>query len=204
MHSRLVISRRAFAMLSADCLRYRTTETGGILVGKKVGSDFVVPFVIDGGPRASRSRSGFTPDSDWQQHQLDYLFHRFRLDYVGDHHRHPGRFERPSAIDLATAKRVVTEPAWDKAEAVFPIATIQSGIVRMRAFLMRRDSDDFDEIPLAVVPDNDRRIRRLLLTETNPSMEVPHAICPSCGQPRSARRRGPLGFLSRLRPRTSR
>lgn len=204
MRSQLIMSRRAFAMLTADCLRYHTTETGGILVGKKVGAAFVVPFVIDGGPMASRSRTGFTPDSAWQQHQLDYLFNRFALDYVGDHHRHPSRFEHPSAIDLATATRVVTEPEWDKVEAVFPIATIQSGVVRMRAFLMRRDSAAFEEIPLAIVPDNDRRIRRLLLTEACPSKEVQNATCPSCGQPRNARHRSPLGYLSRLRPRASR
>lgn len=204
MRSTLVIARRAFAMLEADCLAHPSTETGGLLVGQKVGGDFVVPFVVEAGPKAQRSRTGFSPDAEWQQHQLGYFFERFGCNFIGDHHRHPNRYERPSAIDLEVARHIVTDAEWDTPEAVFPIATIQAGIVRLRAFLMKRDADDFQEIPIEVVSDNDRRIRRVLLAEPKPTKEVHRDTCVSCGQPRGSRRRAAIRILSGVRTRSSR
>lgn len=204
MRSRLVIARRAFAMIVSDCLAHPATETGGILVGRKLGDDFAVPFVVGGGPKAIRRRTGFTPDSEWQQHQLQYLFDRFGFDYVGDYHRHPGHVELPSAIDLATAQEIVTSSEWSKPEAVFPITTIQDGTVRIRAFRLSRSDSDFVEIPVVVVPDSDRRVRRLLLTEPTLAKEVCRDVCASCGQQRGARSRSSFWTFSRVRSRPAR
>lgn len=198
MSTRLILSQRVFEMIKADCRRYKGVETGGILVGRKVGPDFVVVFVVPGGPKAERAKTGFAPDSTWQQEVLDVVFDRFdaSVDYLGDYHKHPSRFDRPSAHDFRTAREIVSSPAWDKPEAVFPITTIRRGRVLIRAYLMRREGEDFEELPVVIVPDRDRRIRRLLLTEPPKRKENPRHACVSCGCERSSRLRG----LFRLRP----
>jgi len=157
------IAERAYRMLEADCLAYPDVETGGVLPGV-VGKDgFRVPFVISAGPGACRLASRFSPDSNWQQHFLDFLFSRFGLDYIGDWHRHPAHADRPSAIDLTTAWHIVTSPDWNKPEAVFPIATVRCGTVHLRAFAISRAKQEFEELEVQIVPDTDRRIARVLL-----------------------------------------
>ncbi|MDM7913880.1 MAG: Mov34/MPN/PAD-1 family protein [Candidatus Eisenbacteria bacterium] len=204
MKCSLVLSERAYSMVRADCLKHAQTETGGLLLGRKLGADFVVPFTVSAGPEADRSLAGFAPDSGFQQAHLDFLFTRFAVDYLGDWHRHPGRYDRPSAHDRKTARHIVTDPEWSKPEAVFPIAIIRGDVVTVRAYLMRRDQEDFEELPLEVVPDKDRRIRRVLLSDLKPRKGVLPHVCLSCGCSRSARSRGVLRILPRLRRRAAR
>jgi integrative and conjugative element protein (TIGR02256 family) len=160
---RLILAKKAHDAAVEECLHYPDTETGGILVGRKVGEDFVVPFVVAGGPKARRSTGGFAPDSGWQQKFLNFLFARFGVDYLGDFHRHPGTMDLPSQHDLETAHEIVTDPSWAKPEALFPIAVIEKEEVRIRAFLITREKPEFVEVPLEVVPDTDWRMRWVLL-----------------------------------------
>jgi integrative and conjugative element protein (TIGR02256 family) len=160
---RLVIAERAYRAVMDECLAHRESETGGILVGRKVAGDFVVPFVVGGGPGAERSWGGFAPDSAWQQEFLDFLFKRFDLDYLGDFHRHPGRFDRPSRTDWKTARRIVSDVAWGKPEALFPIAVIEKDRVRIRAYVMTRRAKNFVEVPIEIVPDSNPRMAGVLI-----------------------------------------
>jgi integrative and conjugative element protein (TIGR02256 family) len=162
---KLILAQKAHEAAVRECLHHANKETGGILVGRKVGEDFVVPFVIAGGPKAHRSRGGFSPDSGWQQEFLDFLFTRFAVDYLGDFHRHPGSVDQPSEHDLQTAREIVTDPTWAKPEALFPIAVVETGHVRLRSFLITREKPEFVEVLLEVVPDTDPRMRRVLLRE---------------------------------------
>jgi integrative and conjugative element protein (TIGR02256 family) len=160
---RLVIAERAYRAAVDEVLAHRESETGGILVGRKVAGDFVVPFVVGGGPGAERSWGGFAPDNAWQQEFLDFLFQRFGLDYLGDFHRHPGWFDRPSRTDWKTARRIVSDVAWGKPEALFPIAIIEKDRVRIRAYVMARRAKNFVEIPIEVVSDSDPRMAAVLI-----------------------------------------
>lgn len=162
--TRLVLAEQAYQAIERECLAHQATETGGVLVGRRLGGEIIVPFVIPAGPAAMQCTTRFRPDAAWQQTLLDYLFERFGLDYVGDYHRHPGGFDRPSVQDRETARHIVTDREWDKVEALFPIAVLDGNRMRLRSYLMTRVDTEFMEIGMTVVPDCDRRIRKLLLT----------------------------------------
>jgi hypothetical protein len=121
-----------------------------------------VPFSIAAGPGAKQSPVRFSPDFEWQQTFLNFLFSRFGVDYLGDWHRHPGLFDRPSAYDLRTARHIVTDAGWNVRQALFPIAVIEGGEVRIRAYLMRRETLEFEAIPIEIVPDTDPRMTAVL------------------------------------------
>lgn len=187
----LILARRAHEEIVRDCLAHARAETGGVLVGRSVGDDLVVPFVVGAGPRSIRTYAGFAPDPAYQQQHVDYLFHRFGVNYVGDWHRHPGRFDTPSDHDCATAARITTDPAWNTPLAAFPIAVIDRGHVRVRAFLMARGAHDFRELPLQITEDSDPLMQAALLAlqpsrkETSPYVAIQSSHRPA---PRAARR----------------
>jgi integrative and conjugative element protein (TIGR02256 family) len=168
MAGSLVIAERAYRAIERECLQHPDTETGGVLGGSRLGPYIVVPFTVPAGRRAVRHASAFTPDHEAQQELLDYLCARFPgmgSGFAGDWHRHPGSYDRPSQRDHEVARHIVTAPGWNCIEAVFPIAVIEEGRVRMRAYLMNRFHEDFVELPLEVVPDTDPRMQAVLLPE---------------------------------------
>lgn len=162
MIARFVCARRGVRQLETDVLAHSGVETGGMYAGRVIGDAVVTPFTIAGGPKALRAPARFGPDVEWQQLLLDHAFENFGLTFVGAWHRHPGRFDVPSAVDHATARHIVTDPEWDVVQAVFPIAIVRDGEVRVRAFLMHRDTPDFLEVPFEVVPDDDPLILEVL------------------------------------------
>lgn len=205
MPKQLIMAERAFRMVEEDCLQHPSTETGGVLVGSLFGEEVVVPFVVAAGRRAHRSMGGFRPDSAWQQRYLDYLFTRFGagIDYIGDYHRHPGSFDRPSAIDARTAQRIVTSRRWNKPLAAFPIIVLENGRVRMRGYVMSRERKEFQEVPIVIVPDTDARMRAVILNE-EVRKEVhrgqSHAPSRRAGSARASRFLRFLGARVRRRP----
>ena len=166
-----VLPERVYEAIERDCLEHDSTETGGVLVGARVGPDIVVAFGVPAGPKAVRSASGFAPDAEWQQEVLNLLHARFAgiapVDYVADWHRHPGSCDRPSEHDLRTARGIVTDPTWNRVEAVFPIAVLEKRRVRLRAFHAYRYRAGFEEMSIEIVPDSDPRMRALLVGEPN-------------------------------------
>ena len=162
MTTRLLLSKRALASIEMDVLAHPLTETGGLLPCRLMGTSMVVPFTIPGGPAATRSPSRYSPDTAWQQLLLDFAFDQFAVDFGGAWHKHPGLFDQPSAYDVKTARHIVTDPTWDKASAVFPIAVVDAGRVRLRAYLMQRTTQTFEEIAIEVIPDSDPRVLEIL------------------------------------------
>lgn len=163
MSGTLVLAEHVVASIARDCRKHPDTETGGLLIGQRIGPDIVVPFVVGAGPHARRARSSFEPDPAWQQEHLDFLFERFGLDYVGDWHLHPSDFDRPSDQDYRTAFEIVNSPSWEVLEAVFPIAVNVNGEIRLRAYTLSRfAARAFVELPVVVVPDEEPRMRFLL------------------------------------------
>jgi integrative and conjugative element protein (TIGR02256 family) len=162
MIARFVTAKRGFKQMESDILARPGVETGGLFPGRVIGDALVTPFTITGGPKALRAPARFSPDVVYQQSLLDHAFENFRCTFVGAWHRHPGRFDVPSAVDLATARHIVTDADWDLVQAVFPIAIVRDKEVRVRAFLMHRDELEFFEIPFEVVPDDDPLILKVL------------------------------------------
>ena len=194
----LVLAQRAHRAMVADCLTHANTEIGGVLPGCTMGDALVVPFSIPAGPDAKCTAVRFSPDSGWQQVFLDFLFARFGVDYLGDWHRHPGLFDQPSAHDLRMARHIVTDAAWNKPEAVFPIAVIEKGQVRMRAYLMRRDNLEFEEIPIQILPDTDPRMTAVLTGMDASKKEKLHAEAKTPAVGREPRRNPARRVLRRI------
>ena len=161
-----LIAQRAYAMIVGDCRSDPEVETGGALLGVVDSSSVQVLFSVSAGPKAHRSRTGFRPNSTWQQRYLDYLFARFGTNYIGDWHKHPAHVPTPSTTDLAAARTVVTSSARNTPQAVFPIATLDRGVVSLRAFRISRTSQQFDEVPITIVPDSDPRLIAVLTGNT--------------------------------------
>jgi integrative and conjugative element protein (TIGR02256 family) len=156
----LVLPKRVYQAIERDCLGNMATEIGGVLQGRLIRNEFIVPFSLPAGPCSTKTPVHFSPDTAWQQVLLDFLHTRFGVDYVGDWHRHPGSFDRPSGHDLRTARQIVS--TWKCSMALFPIAVVDGAGVRLRAFLMRRETLWFEEVPLEVVADNDPRVIAVL------------------------------------------
>lgn len=77
MAGKCVMSSRVYQQIERDCLAHPDCETGGVLVGRRVGPDIVVVFALPAGPRAVKKATEFTPDHEWQQGLLDFLVRRF-------------------------------------------------------------------------------------------------------------------------------
>ena len=164
MSRRLVVSVDVFNAIEAQCVADHHTETGGVLLGRRVGRDYVVPAVTSSGPQARKSVTEFSPDTSYQQAFVDFAHEFFgNLNYLGDWHRHPGQNDQPSPTDLATARHVVTHPDWDTVEAVFPIAIIDRERVRLAAYEITRRTMSFSNIPIVVVPFTDSRLQQAFL-----------------------------------------
>jgi integrative and conjugative element protein (TIGR02256 family) len=160
---KLLPTRRAYNSMLRECISYPNTESGGILVGRKISADvFVVPFAIGSGPKASRSRTRFTPDVDWQQPILDRLFEAFGINYVGSFHRHPGSYSQPSFLDLRSAKDITSSQEWNVREAVFPILVFNGEVIEIYPYYFSRDSGGFRAISWQVIPNNDQLARAAL------------------------------------------
>ena len=87
-------------------------ETGGALMGYVSDEGTVVTDLIDGGPAAQRTRSGFTPDADYQLSEIAFLYQRSgRLHtYIGDWHTHPAGSPTCSTVDRGALKTVSRSP----------------------------------------------------------------------------------------------
>lgn len=72
-----VIAEKVYAEIERDCLAHPDRETGGVLVGRRLGPDIVIVFALPAGPNAVKKPAEFTPDHEWQQGMLDFLWRRF-------------------------------------------------------------------------------------------------------------------------------
>lgn len=175
MLSTFVLPASTYRGMVADALAHPNTETGGTILGVRQGTDLVGVINVPAGPAARRTSVRYSPDTEWQQTVVDVVTQQLRhLVYVSDWHTHPGSFDRPSAHDLRTARTIVTGESWNAPSAVFPIGVRENGHVRFRAYLMRRETLTFCEIPLVIVDDHDPRVTAALTGMDAPIREAAH------------------------------
>jgi integrative and conjugative element protein (TIGR02256 family) len=89
-------------------------ETGGMLLGYEAGNgEAVITRLIGPGPKAEHSRFTFSPDSEYQQSELEAHFRATngRETYLGDWHTHPHSNSSLSRVDKKTLARIAVTPA---------------------------------------------------------------------------------------------
>lgn len=92
-----------------DATRWAPAETGGILMGYWAGpGEVIVTDMVDAGPRATHTASGFTPDAEHQERLVAEIYERSRRlhTYLGDWHTHPAGGLSLSRTDRKTAARI--------------------------------------------------------------------------------------------------
>ena len=156
----LVLSKRAFAEIEKECLSYPLVETGGTLIGHRLGSEIVVPFVVGSGPDATRSPFRYTPDVEWQQKHHDDLFEKHQVNFVGSFHRHFGSFSL-SIIDYHVALQILSDPEWDISRAIFVIVLVENDGIVIYPYHISKTNMSFELTTVGVVPDDDPLIKRV-------------------------------------------
>lgn len=106
------------AMLSAcreEAQRHYPLESGGTFMGYIQEDYAVVEALIPPGPKAQRTRYGFSPDHEWQLGEIARCYEQSgrRTTYLGDWHSHPNAGSGElSAKDRAVLRRIIrTEDA---------------------------------------------------------------------------------------------
>lgn len=159
MPAMLMLPACVHTSMGDDALAHPGNETGGTILGVRRGTEFIGVINIPAGSAARRTAVNYSPDTAWQQEIVDVVTQRLRhLAYIADWHIHPGSFDRPSSHDLRTARHIVSDIAWDSPAVVFPIGVREMGKVRFRAYLMKRETLEFEEIPIVVLQDHDPRV----------------------------------------------
>ena len=109
----LVISPEILDIVRDTTINAGQFETGGLFLGEKAIIDGVYTIFIKKatgpGQRAEFSEHHFIPDRDHYQEQMRASLYLNGLVYIGEWHKHPGQFDRPSMVDLQTMKEITNE-----------------------------------------------------------------------------------------------
>jgi integrative and conjugative element protein (TIGR02256 family) len=129
------VAKSAWIALVKESDRQWPLETGGILLGYRAGSDYVVTAVIGPGPEARHLPRAFAPDANWQADRLAeaYAQSERRHAYLGDWHTHPDGPALLSRTDKRTLRKVARFKA---ARCPSPLMLLLAGGKpwRLRAF----------------------------------------------------------------------
>lgn len=102
--AKVLFTRRAWTALMSEVLKEISTETGGILLGYRNDSEWVVVEAIDPGPNSIFQVAYFEYDQPYVMHQVNRVRYYYDppLDLLGLWHRHPGSFDQFSRTDDGT------------------------------------------------------------------------------------------------------
>jgi integrative and conjugative element protein (TIGR02256 family) len=112
-------------------------ETGGILLGRKLGeSTLVVTRASPPGPRARHGRFFFSRDTRFLQRYLDSIHDRTdgEEDYVGEWHVHPKLDAPPSRTDCRSLWRIARRRNYATDNPVLLIVEHDSPALRLRFY----------------------------------------------------------------------
>lgn len=121
------ISSDVLAFLCAEASSAAPNETGGVLLGYRVGSpsEPVVTSALGPGPKAVHELSRFAPDYEYHESEVARLYRESDgcLQYLGDWHSHPNNPGHLSECDAETLHRICLDSG---ARAPHPIMVILS------------------------------------------------------------------------------
>ncbi|NJL54011.1 hypothetical protein HC928_01820 [bacterium] len=141
--------KHAFDKIKDEASSSPGLETGGILVGRifetRAGLVLVVVAASGPGRYADRRPHTYAPDVLSRQRDLDYWSERYaayRVDYVGEWHKHPPGNRQPSAGDTRQVESIFKEPAYNHSlphGMYTPIVTIEGNEFCLHHYYYRRD-----------------------------------------------------------------
>jgi integrative and conjugative element protein (TIGR02256 family) len=102
------ISNTDLNILKEDLHKWDPYETGGVLMGYWNMNQAVITEIIDGGPDATRTKTSFNPDHDYQLEEISriYFLSGRTETYLGDWHTHPGGSAYLSERDKKTLSKI--------------------------------------------------------------------------------------------------
>jgi integrative and conjugative element protein (TIGR02256 family) len=138
----VVVLKDALTTIEQEIEPYRQSdiETGGILIGAYLDDDTVLVVGASGpGPRAEHHGAEYALDHEFGQRVLDEFAAKYpSVDYLGEWHRHPGVFDRPSAGDLETAIGILRDPAYKIDALINPIVILPEGKFVINFYYLHR------------------------------------------------------------------
>jgi integrative and conjugative element protein (TIGR02256 family) len=146
---KIFISRQAVMNIKRDCLANPATETGGVLVGRRIGGSIWVLHATQNGAADDRTPVTFVTDPEHQNRELQAARMAFPgTDFVGHWHKHPDWLGRPSDQDLAEARDVLVETAsLGLSELVMPIAILDDeGVFRLYSYYFASGMNRFARV----------------------------------------------------------
>jgi integrative and conjugative element protein (TIGR02256 family) len=107
------IKKSVLETIKEDLHKWYPVETGGVLMGYWNGDEVVISQIIDGGPKASRTRKSFNPDHDYQLEEISriYKLSGRTETYLGDWHTHPDAKAYLSNRDKKTLSNIAKHKA---------------------------------------------------------------------------------------------
>lgn len=179
---RLFVAAEAELLMRAETRPYLSDdlETGGILVGRWLDETTLLVFTATGaGPQADHQRLTFAVDVDYANRRLEELRLAYPLvDYVGEWHKHPPHFPRPSVGDLHTSLELLQDPAYPN-RLLNPILTEAAGQININYFYLDAALADFVQLQPEIV--DERRVAALL---DPPSYSPPRPVASVGRRPR--------------------
>lgn len=127
VHPRAWLHQSVHDDLLAHAHEHAPYETGGLLLGYRHSpSEVVITDMIGPGPGAHHRRTGFDPDSDWQQMELARRYDAAdrRIHYLGDWHTHPDGTTNLSRTDRRTLRAIALHP---DAQCPHPVMVVLAG-----------------------------------------------------------------------------
>lgn len=160
---RLLVAAEAELLMRAETRPYLSDdlETGGILVGRWLDDSTLLVFTATGaGPQADHQRLTFAVDVDYANRRLEELRLAYpQVDYVGEWHKHPTHFPRPSVGDLHTSLELLQDPAYPN-RLVNPIVTEGAGRININYYYLDATLADFVLVQPEIV--DERQVAALL------------------------------------------
>lgn len=100
--------------MRSEADRVAPAETGGVVLGwsNTDRREVVVTNALGPGPEAVHTATGFLPDGEWHDREVDHVYQRSGrlVTYLGDWHTHPGGRGLLSLTDFRTLARISRNP----------------------------------------------------------------------------------------------
>jgi integrative and conjugative element protein (TIGR02256 family) len=149
---RVVLLPAARASLVGHTRSAPESETGGILIGRKIDDQTVcVTRASPPGPRALHRRTRFSRDTRFLQHYLDDVHERTdgSEDYIGEWHVHPALDAPPSPIDCRSLFRIARRRNYATDNPILIIVESGADLQQLRAYgFAVKPTKWWDELPL--------------------------------------------------------
>jgi len=160
-----IISEKVVEAIKKECTRINS-ETGGMLVGKEIGNEFIITDFIGPGPNSHHSVSSFSYDPEYELKEYEKIINENdSVELLGWIHKHPGDFDRPSSVDLEFANQVFDNKEWqewDFDKLLMPIVNLFNDSFKITNYLITKDKRNFEIIPLEIVPESHPKVQALL------------------------------------------